>query len=193
MAYETIEGFSLSHVAILNGTTGAEEVDGDIYGVNEASLEPDSDSYDNEGDDSILSTWNWLNKATLTVQGGYIPIKLVSLLSGETIFSSGAGAAQQHEILLWTDRSMNVPAKPVLIRVPARDDLGTVRTLEFCLFKVNFAPITFDGPSYKDGLKVNYEGTAVFSKYNEKAVLLSTAYAGVPVGTKAVGRLVSKP
>jgi len=193
MAYETVEGFSLSHVAVLDGSTGAELVDGDIYGVNEASLDPDTDSYDNEGDDAVLSTWYWLNGATLTVQGGYLPMKLVAALTGETIKSSGAGAAQQNEILLWTDRSMNVAPKPVLIRIPARDDSGNPRTLDLVLFKVNFSPITFDGPSYKDGLKINYEGKATYSTKNEAGVLLSTAYSGFPVGGKAVAKALSKP
>ena len=52
-----VEAFSLSHAQILNGatpfasvTTGSSDW-GDIFGVNDASLDPDSDSYDNEGDD----------------------------------------------------------------------------------------------------------------------------------------------
>jgi hypothetical protein len=185
------EGFSLSHAAILDGSTGAEHVDGDIYGVNEASLDPDTDSYDNEGDDTILSSWNWLNFAEVSVQGGYVPFKLIALLTGETISSSGTGANERVEILLWTDRSMNVAPKPMLIRIPSKNDLGTTRTLEFVLFKVQFAPITFEGPTYKDGLKINYGGKALMSVNDEKGALLSAGFP-VPVGTKAVGRLLSR-
>jgi hypothetical protein len=189
---QTVEGFSLSHAAILDGTTGAEHVDGDIYGVNEATLEPDTDTYDNEGDDFVLSTWGWLNYASLEVKGGYIPFKLITLLSGEATTSSGVAPNDYFTQLLWTDRSLNVAPRPVLIRIPSKDADGAVRSLEFVLFKVQFDPIKFEGPTYKDGLKINYSGRALPSLNNEAGVLLSTAY-GVPVGTRAVARMVSRP
>lgn len=192
MAESIHEGFSLSHAAILDGTTGAEEGDGDIYGVNEASLEPDTDSFDNEGDDTVLSRWNWLNYATVNVQGGYIPFRLIALLTGEDVTSSGASGEQEFEMLLWTQRSMNVSPKPMLIRVPSKDSDGRTRSLEFVLFKVQFDPITFDGPTYKDGLKVNYNGTALMSQNDEAGDPLDTVY-NVPEGTRAIGRMTGKP
>lgn len=188
----TAEGFSVSHAAILDGTTGAEHVDGDIYGVNEASLDPDTDSYDNEGDDAVLSNWAWMNFATVNVQAGYIPFKLIQLLTGETMTSSGANPNDFYSTLMWTDRSSNVPPKPMLVRIPSKDADGLTRSLEFVLFKVQFEPITFDGPTYRDGLKINYNGRCLMSLNDEKGVLLSTAY-GVPVGTRAIARLVSRP
>ena len=192
IATTTVEGFSLSHAAILDGETGAEEVDGDIYGVRTATLEPDTDDFDNEGDDTVLSTWQWMNYATVTVEAGYIPFSTVALLSGETLVSSGSAPNDHYSIQMWTDRSMNVSPKPMLIRVPSKDSLGAVRTLEFVLYRVQFGPIMFDGPQYKDGLTVSYEGKALLSLYNEAGVLLSTAY-GLPVGTRAAGRLISRP
>ncbi len=179
------EGFSLSHAAILDGTTGAEEVDGDIYGVNDASLEPDTDNYENEGDDQVMSTWAWLNFATVTVQGGYVPFRLISLLTGEAVTSSGADPNDYYEIELWTDRSINVGPKPMLIRIPSRDSAGAARKLEFVLYKVQFDPITFDGPTYKDGLKINYQGRALLSDRDETGALLG--------GFKSVGRLLGSP
>lgn len=185
MSQPTVEGFSLSHAAILDGSTGVEEVNGDIYGVDEASLDPDSDSFDNTGDDTVLSTWSWLNFATVNVRGGYVPFQLLSLLTGETLTSSGADPDDHLSIELWTDRAFNQPPRPMLIRIPARDSAGAVRTLEFVLYKVQFDPITFDGPTYKDGLKVNYTGRALLSDNDETGSDLG--------GYKAVGRLVSKP
>src|SRR6478736_4869574 len=85
MSNATIEGFSLSHVAILDGQTGAEEVDGDIYGVRSATLAADTGNYDNTGDDRTLSSWYWFNFGTLTVEAGYVPWKLIRLLSGAEI------------------------------------------------------------------------------------------------------------
>lgn len=185
MSSTIVEAFSLSHVAILDGTTGAEEVDGDVYGVNEASLDPDEDEFLNEGDDTVLSTWRWLNNAELSVQAGYIPFQLIALLTGEPIVSSGADPDDFYEIEIWTDRSMNIPARPVLVRMPSKDHLGAVRTLDIVLYRVQFGPITFEGPVYKDGLKVNYTGRALLSTVDETGADLG--------GYKAVGRLVSRP
>lgn len=180
-----VEAFSLSHVAILDGSTGAEEVDGDVYGVNEASLEPDEDEFQNEGDDTVLSTWRWLNNAELSVQAGYIPFKLIELLTGEPLTSSGTDPNDFYEIEMWTDRSFNVSPKPVLIRMPSKDHLGNVRTLDIVLYRVQFGPFTFDGPVYKDGLKINYTGRALLSSTDEK---------GQPLGGyRAVGRMISRP
>lgn len=185
MSTNIVEAFSLSHVAILDGTTGAEEVDGDVYGVNEASLEPDEDEFLNEGDDTVLSTWRWLNNAELTVQAGYISFPLIELLTGEPVTSSGVSPADFYEVEIWTDRGMNIPALPVLIRMPSKDHLGAVRTLDIVLYRVQFGPITFDGPVYKDGLKVNYNGRALLSSVDE---------TGADLGNYlAVGRLISRP
>jgi hypothetical protein len=185
MSTQIVEAFSLSHVAILDGATGAEEVDGDVYGVNEASLEPDEDEFQNEGDDTVLSTWRWLNNAELTVQAGYIPFPLIELLYGEPVTSSGTDPNDFFEVEIWTDRGMNIAAKPVLIRMPSKDHLGAVRTLDIVLYRVQFGPITFDGPVYKDGLKVNYSGRALLSTVDETGASLG--------GYKAVGRLISRP
>jgi len=180
------EGFSLSHAAILDTTTGLDHVDGDIYGVEEASLDPDTDSYENHGDDAVLSTWDWLNFAKVTVKAGYIPFKLVQLLSGESITSSGASPNEYWSVNLWTDRSMNVQPRPMLIRIPSKDSAGLVRVHDFVLYKVQFSPIKFDGPTFKDGLKVNYEGKALLSTTDEKGAVLSG-------GFKAVGRMINHP
>ncbi len=191
MANPTVEGFSLSHAAILNGDTGIEEEFGDIYGINSGSLELDQDSYDNTGDDTILSTWYWANKVNVTVQAGYIPFDTISLITGSVVKSSGSGDAQTFEIPLWEENSMNTQPRPMLVRVPSKDKTGAVRVLDFILFKVQFQPISFDGPSYKEGLKVNYNGSALFSDTDEKGQPVLDSRTGQP--TKAVGRLLSRP
>lgn len=191
MATPIVEGFSLSHAAILDGTTGAEAVDGDIYGIRSGSIELDTDSYDNTGDDAVLSTWYWFNKATLTVQSGYVPFKTIALLSGSKVTSSGSAPNDFYTLPLWEERQQNTQARPVLIRVPSKDKDGIVRTLDFVLYKVQFQPISFDGPTYKDGLLLNYTGTALMSDKDEKGVAVVDSQTGLP--TKAIGRLVSRP
>lgn len=185
MSTKTVEGFSLSHAAILDGTTGAEATNGDIYGVNEASIDPDTDSYQNEGDDVVMSEWGWFNFAEVNVQAGYISFELIALLTGRSVASSGSGASDLYQIDLWHQDSFNVAPKPMLIRIPAKDSAGTVRTVDFVLYKVQFSPITFDGPAYKDGLKVNYNGRALMSTTDEAGATHSD-------GKKRVGRVVSR-
>lgn len=191
MANPTVEGFSLSHAAILNGSSGIEEEFGDIYGINSGSMELDQDSFDNTGDDTILSTWYWANKVNLTIQAGYIPFETISLITGSVVKSSGSGANQSFEIPLWEENAMNTQPRPMLVRVPSKDKLGAVRVLDFILFKVQFQPISFDGPAYKEGLKVNYNGSALFSDTDEKGNPVLDSRTGKP--SKAVGRLLSRP
>jgi len=187
-----VEAFSLSHVQILDGATAFADVTtgstawGDVYGVNDASLDPDTDSYDNEGDDVVRSTWNWLNKAELAVQAGYVSFALIANMTGRTISSTGSGDSIVYGIDLWHEDDFNVPRKPMIIRMPSKDHLGAVRYLDIGLYTVSFAPITFDGPQYKDGLKVNYNGQALVSTVNE----LGAAFSD---GKGRVGKLISRP
>lgn len=191
MASPTVEGFSISHAAILNGATGLEEEFGDIYGIRSGSLELDQDSYDNTGDDTILSTWYWANKVNVTVQGGYIPFETLALISGSVVTSSGSGAAQTFSLPLWEENTMNTQPRPMLVRVPSKDSTGAIRLLDFILYKVQFQPFSFDGPSYKEGLLLNYNGSALFSATDEAGQPVLDSRTGQP--TKAVGRLLSKP
>lgn len=168
-----IEAFSLTHAQVLDGATSFDSVGtgtgdwGDVYGVNDASLDPDTDSYDNEGDDVVRSTWNWLNKADVQVQAGYFSFPLIAQLTGKTISSSGAGDSIVYGIDLWHEDDANIGRKPMIIRMPSKDHLGAPRYMDIGLYSVSFAPVTFDGPSYKDGLKVNYTGQALMSSVDE--------------------------
>ena len=184
MAGSIFEGFSVSHAAILNGTTGAEEVNGDIYGVRTGTIAADTGNYDNTGDDTVLSSWFWINFATLTVEAGYVPFETIAMLQGSTVTSSGAGANIHYSTPLWNVGALNTPPRPVLIRVPSKDSDGLVRTLDIILYKVQFGPINFTGPSYKSGLLLNYTGRALLSSKDEKGATLSE---------QAIGRLVNKP
>jgi hypothetical protein len=291
-----VEGFSLNHAQILDGTETFEEalartdLEGwDIYGVNEASLDVDTDQFINEGDDAQLSVWNWLNGADVSVQAGYLSFPLIANLTGEEVTETGGTAEVQtltntgpttagtyvltydgqptaaiphnstaaqvatalaaltnldaddiavtggpfpgtpivvtfdvaagnvpaltvnntgltggtvgvatstpgagggddtiYSIPLWTEDSFNVEPKPMLTTLPSRDHRGKVRLFVIGLYKVQFAPITFDGPSYKEGLKVNYGGRATMSAFDETGVAF-------PGGKKRVGTLVSRP
>lgn len=184
MTSRTVEGFSLTHAAILDGTTGAEEVDGDIYGVRTGTIAADTGNYDNTGDDTVLSSWFWLNFATVTVQAGYVPFDTIALLSGATITSSGTGTADYYSLPLWDVDSINQPPRPLLIRLPAKDKDGIIRTLDFVLYRVQFGPMSFDGPNYKAGLLLNYTGRAVVSDKDE---------TGTPLAKKAIGRIINRP
>jgi hypothetical protein len=187
----TVEGFSLTHAAILDGRTAAEDADasvtfGDIYGVRTGTIAADTGNYDNTGDDFVMSSWFWINFATVTIQAGYVPFDTIALLSGSTITSSGSGAADYYSLPLWEENSVNQPPQPMLIRVPAKDKNGVIRNLDFVLYRVQFGPFSFDGPAYKSGLLLNYTGRAVLSPVDEKGATL-------PAGHKAIGRLLNRP
>lgn len=182
MTAPIVEGFSVSHAAILNGTSGAELAD--IYGVRSGSLDLDTSSFDNSGDDAVLSTWTWFNYANLTIDSGYVPFELISTLTGAAITSSGTAPDDYWSMDLWNEDALNTIARPVLIRVPSKDNTGAVRALDFVLYKVQFDPIKFTGPQYKDGLVLNYSGKALLSDKDEK---------GGALAKKSIGRLVSRP
>jgi hypothetical protein len=184
MATTKFEGFSVSHAAILDGETGAEELVGDIYGIRTGSVEPDTDSYDNTGDDHVLSTWYWLNFANISITSGYVPFELLALLSGTTVTSSGTAPDDHYSVPLWDEDAGNTPPHPLLIRVPSKDSNGVVRVLDFVFFKVQFQPFGFEGPEYKSGLVLSYSGRAVLSDNDE---------TGTPLTKPALGRLVSSP
>jgi hypothetical protein len=204
----TFEGFSLSHAAILDGTTGAEEAD--FYGVRTASLAPDTGSFDNTGDDSVLSSWFWFNFATVTVESGFISWDVMELLSGtptRTVAQTGDETpialpeGNRYEMPLWDIDSANQAARPMVIRMPSKDADGNVRTMDIVLYKVIFSPISFTGPAYKDGLTASWTGRAVLSNRDETGALLTpgnpTATPAVPANPngikRAVGRLINRP
>lgn len=201
MATQIYEGFSLSHAAILNGTDGVEEPWGDIYGVREGSIEVDTDSYDNTGDDAVLSSWFWFNFATVSITAGYVPFPLIASLSGQTVTSSTGGEVdpgnasydpETHSLALWNESSLNQPTRPMMIRVPSKDSDGNIRVMDFVLYKVQFEPFGFDGPTYKDGLLLNYSGKCLMSEKDEKGADLPFKADGVTI-EKSIGRLINRP
>lgn len=185
------EGFSVTHAAILDGTTGLEEEFGDIYGVRSGSVDADLDSYDNTGDDGILSTWNWLNKANINITSGYVPFKTISLMTGSKITSSGTGSDEIFELPLWEDRQMNTTPRPMRIRIPSKDKAGVPRIMDFIFYKVQFQPISFDGPTYKEGMVFNYSGSGLKSDTDHMGNPVLDSVTGLP--TTAVGKMIILP
>jgi hypothetical protein len=185
------EGFSISHAQILDGTTdfvaaafAAYDEDFDIYGVSDASLDPDTDSFDNAGDNVNLSTWNWLNKVDIALQAGYISLPLAAEITGRPVTTLGTLASSAYRFDIWHEDDYNVSSRPLLLKCPSKDNRGVARDLLIGIYSFGFGAMTFDGPSDKDGLKVNYNGTANYSLYDE----VGTAF---PDGKKRVACLVS--
>lgn len=179
------EGFSLSHAAILSGTTGAEV--STIYGVRNGTISTDQGNFENTGDDIVLSEHFWINFANVTIEEGFIPFSTIALITGTTVSSSGASPNDYYALPLWTLNSMNQPTQPLAIRVPAKDAGGQIKTLDFVLYRVQFQPFNFTGPSYKTGLSVSIAGRALFSTTNEIGVALPSSYP------QSIGRLVAWP
>ena len=186
-----VEAFSLSHAQVLDGATSflaalaaAVTADEDIYGVSEASLDPKTDEWDNEGDDVVESTWSWLNFADVSIKAGYLSFPLLGNLTSQTVQSSTAGGKAFFALDLWHEDSMNVPPKPMIIKMPSKDSDGNAADFVIGLYKVQFKPITFDGPKYKDGLKINYDGKALYSAKDETGTVFAD-------GKKRIGRLLT--
>jgi hypothetical protein len=99
----------------------------------------------------------------------------------------GISGGDYYGISLWTLNSMNQPSQPLAIRVPSKDSAGNLRTLDFVLYKCQFMPFNFTGPSYKTGLSCSISGRALFSSTNE----VGTAFTDGQ-GSR-IGRLVSYP
>ena len=89
-----------------------------------------------------------------------------------------------YSIDLWHEDSMNSAPKPMILKMPSKDRDGLIRTLTIGLYKVQFKPVTFDGPKYKDGLKVNYGGSALAASKDEMGVVF-------PDGKRRFGKLIS--
>jgi len=183
------EAFSIRHAAIMADDGLSDHEFGDIYGINSGTLELDQDSYDNEGDDVVLSTWFWANKVNVTIQGGYIPFETLETIYGTKVMSStGSGKLTTSFAFLEENRLQPKP-RPVRLRLPSKDADGNPQDMDIILYRVQFQPFSFDGPSYKDGLKLNYNGTALFSSVDEKGQPVLDSVTGEP--TKAVGRIVT--
>jgi hypothetical protein len=188
----TIEAFSITHAQVMDGatafralTTSAASDDLDIYGVDQGNVDPDVGEATNPGDDVELGYWSWINHATINVRAGYMSFPLLSTLTGAPISSSGSGASILYDIDLWSETGVNLPPKPLLLRMPSKDKDGAVRTFDIGLYKVTFQPVTFDGPQYKEGLKVSYRGRATYSANDETGTPF-------PDGKKRIARLVSR-
>ena len=168
------EGFSITHAQVLDGATAfaaaASTEALDIYGVDQASMNPQFDEYDNEGDDDILSTWSYLKFVDLDIRGGYFSFPLITTLTGAAVTSSGANAGIKYEQELWHEDSTNVAPKPVLLRALAKDSDGTPCRVDLGFYRALFKPITFVGPKYKDGLKIGYMARALKSRKDEAGV-----------------------
>lgn len=162
MANQPISSFSLSHAAILDGSTPAEIAD--LYGVNEGSLELETDQYERQGDDRILSTTRWITKGTLSLKSNYIPLDLIETIYGTPVVSGAEGLTLQ----LWTEKAMNIKPYPVLVQAPGETSDGTPITFKIVLYKVKFGQFSFDQfMSYKEGLAVSFDGDALLSDTDE--------------------------
>ena len=151
------------------------------------TISTDQGNFENTGDDVVLSEHFWINFCNVTIEEGFIPFQTIAAITGSNISSSGAAGADFYAIPLWTIASMNQPTWPMAIRVPAKDTLGQIRTLDFILYRVQFQPFNFTGPSYKTGLSCSIAGRGLFSTVNE----LGTSIANTTNGGSQIGRLVA--
>lgn len=199
------EGFSVTHAQILDGSQTFEQAletalanpqFWDIYGVDEASITPNVDNFENPGDDAVQSRWQWFTTADLRVRAGYVSFPLLSTIYGNPISSTGTGAARVDAMELWNERSINIPDRPVMIVQPSKDSRGAIRRLVWGCYRVSFGPLTPEGIAYKDGLKVSYPGTVLMSEFNEvgaqhPAMPANGVFPALPAGAKRTVKLIA--
>ena len=178
------EAFSIIGAEILDGTTGATATNGDIYGVRTGTLSANTSQFDNTGNDVVLSRWVWSDYATVTIESGFVPWYVYSLITGTTIGSSGTAPNDYWSLPLWDINSLNQPTRPMRLRSMSKDSNGAIRTFDIILYKVQFNPINFTGPAYKTGLTFSCSGTALYS---------STDEAGNALTNKTIGRIITSP
>jgi hypothetical protein len=196
------EGFSVTHAQLLDGATSfldtafaAYDEDLDIYGVSEGSLSPDTATYENQGDDATLSRWNWMNFAEVAIKAGYISLPLLATITGRPMTTivdntpAGSGGPKPEnnafKFDIWHEDDSNVASKPMILKCASKDSKGAARDLIIGLYSVTgLGTMTFDGPVYKDGLKMNLLGTAVATMYDEKGIAFTD-------GKKRAGTLLS--
>jgi len=82
---------------------------------------------------------------------------------------------------------MNTVTRPMAVRTPAKDSAGNLYTLDFVLYKVQYMPFNFTGPSYKNGLTFSVNGRALMSTIDEVGGALPASYP------RSIGRLIAAP
>jgi len=176
---QIVEGFTVTHAQVLDGTTNALTVTtgdsswGDFYGIEDASLSPTFESYENKGDDTVLSRWNSVDFVEIAIKQGYFSFPFMAGLTGIATFSSTIGSAVMFRQPLWHEDALNVADRPVLLRMRSKDTESNIRRLDVVLYKVQFKPISFTGPKYRDGLKIDWTGSALQSTTDELGVTFS--------------------
>jgi hypothetical protein len=178
------EGFSLDRVSALSGSTGAESAQ--LYAAQQITFSPDLTITDLMADDEEYGSWYMLNRVQLTVVNGYLSFAVIAQLSGTAVASSFGGQSPDwyYGLPMWTQYQHNQPSVPLALRMASRDVNGKTRTLTFVLYKVQLSVLDFTGTVYKNGLQVNYQGTVLFSSYDERGNALSGP---------EMGRIVSAP
>lgn len=217
MATHSVEVYSLSHFGVLDPTSGAEPVSGNLFGVRNATMAVDITKTDNTGDNAILSSWYDFNFVTLTVTSGFISASLIEQITKSPVKDYATAAAYtantpvdrasatyatdlaaavgnpQHvwEQDLWRQDALVTSPWPVIARAPSRDNAGVVRLHDFILYKVIFSPIQFNGPTYRAILESSFTAQGFMSSVNEKGTSLGTLPDGRPI--QAAGRMINRP
>lgn len=169
---QVIEGFGLTQVLVLDGSTSFETATAAnsyvLHGGRSASVTLNTASVDNTGEDTIMSTWNSVDNATITIESGYLSLPAYSFIYGETINSTGASPNEMYDFDPWTEDSINAVGRPVLLVMRSKNLSKTIYpSLKLGLYSVEFQPIKFTGPQYRNVLAVNMEGKAGMSTIDE--------------------------
>lgn len=168
-----LEGFSITHAAILDGETSADEAaKRDFYGVQSASVSANAESYEEKSNDIVIGTWNDISSIEIEVNSGFMSLSIFDRFSIED--------TKPLLLDLWNPSAINPVHVPILFRIPSRNQNGVYFNFDIVLFNVKLKPYSIDSLSYKEGLRVSYKGQAFLSDVNE---------VGEPLGTRSFGSM----
>lgn len=155
-----LEGFSISHAAILDGETTAEEAaKRDFYGVQSASVSANEESFEEVSNDIVIGSWNSISSINIEVSSGFMSLSIFDRFSFED--------KKPLSLDLWNPSAINPAHVPILFRIPSRNQNGVYFNFDIVLFNVKLKPYSLDSLSYKEGLKVSYKGQAFLSDVDE--------------------------
>lgn len=170
-----LEGFSLSHVGIIDlspGGTSRDEIE--LYGARSASIQASVEISEEYSNSVAIGAWATVSTLDIQVEAGYVSMELISQMLGD-LRPPTTGIAPdsvKQSVPLHPRGSQRLGNVGMVFRMPARDAHGSPMSMEFVLYRVRVFPVEFGDMSYKEGMSVSYTAKAFLSDRDEQGQLL---------------------
>ncbi len=189
------ESFSFTRCALLDAT-GTETVQ--AYGVQAGQCTLNHTAYDNQADDSIISTWFNATTASIEITAGFATWDAIGY--GQEWIGVELGGGFKAAVSLWTEYMSQKSRIALALRATSRDlyghhrlgvpDYDPSRTFDIIFYDVRLKLFKPGPLSYKAGMTFSLSGTAYMSATDEAGNILIDSN-GQPYSS--IGRIVSTP